>query len=229
MKALFILMFFVFMGYAQQSQFDKISFHPISHATFVISLDTLTIYVDPVGGAEEFKGQKSPDIILITDIHGDHMNKETLSAVLTKKTKIIAPKAVVESIEMGEVLINGMTTKVQGVSIKAIPMYNLTEERLKNHPKGRGNGYLITALGKNIYISGDTEDIPEMRQLKNIDYAFVCMNLPYTMSVDQAASAVLEMKPKYVFPYHYRGSDVDKFKELVAVDKAITVELLKWY
>ncbi len=93
----------------------------------------------------------------------------------------------------------------------------------------RGNGYVVTVEGKRIYVAGDTEDIPEMRALKNIDYAFVCMNLPYTMTPEQAASAVLEFKPKVVIPYHDRGSDVEKFKQLVEKDKSIEVRLLKWY
>ena len=229
MKYLAILLLVVSLSYGQKSQFDKIAFIPISHATMVIEIDTLIIYVDPVGGAEAFEGQKAPDIILITDIHGDHMSKETVVAVKKAKTKIIAPKAVTESIEMGDVLNNDESVKVNGISIKAIPMYNITEGRKDKHVKGRGNGYVISALDKNIYLSGDTEDIPEMRNLKNIDYAFVCMNLPYTMDVDQAASAVLEMKPKYVFPYHHRGSDLERFKELVGADKEINVKILKWY
>ncbi len=112
-------------------------------------------------------------------------------------------------------------------------MYNLTAERLKYHKKGRGNGYVITLNMKRIYISGDTEDIVEMRSLKNIDYAFVCMNLPYTMTVDKAASAVLEIKPAVVIPYHYRGkggfSDIERFKTLVSKNKDIEVKLLNWY
>ena len=229
MKYFAILLLVISISYGQKTQFDKITFIPISHATMVIEIDTLTIYVDPVGGAEAFNGQKAPDIILITDIHGDHMNKETVTAVKTEETKIIAPKAVTESIQMGDILNNDESMQVSGISIKAIPMYNITKGRKDKHVKGRGNGYLISALGKNIYLSGDTEDIPEMRNLKNIDYAFVCMNLPYTMDVDQAASAVLEMKPKYVFPYHHRGSDLDKFKKLVSADKEINVKILKWY
>jgi L-ascorbate metabolism protein UlaG (beta-lactamase superfamily) len=112
-------------------------------------------------------------------------------------------------------------------------MYNLTEDRLKYHEKGRGNGYVVTVGDVRIYISGDTEDIPEMRALENIDYAFVCMNLPYTMTVEQAASAVLEMKPRVVYPYHYRGkgmmSDTKKFAALVAEDGDIEVRQLDWY
>ena len=112
-------------------------------------------------------------------------------------------------------------------------MYNTTPDRLQYHEKGRGNGYVVTLDDKRIYISGDTEDIPEMRKLKNIDYAFVCMNLPYTMTVEQAASAVSEFKPKVVFPYHYRGkegmSDIEKFKKMVSADSDIEVRFLDWY
>ena len=118
--------------------------------------------------------------------------------------------------------------------IQAVPMYNLPEEENAKHPKGRGNGYVLNIENKRIYISGDTEDIIEMRMLRNIDVAFVCMNLPYTMDLNQAASAVLDFKPKTVYPYHYRGpeglSDVEAFKNLVqAKDKNIQVRLYNWY
>ena len=119
-------------------------------------------------------------------------------------------------------------------SVEAVPMYNLREEALKFHSKGRGNGYVLTIDGQRLYFSGDTEDIPEMRALKNIDKAFICMNLPYTMTEESAASAVLEFKPKQVYPYHYRGnpnvSDVSKFKTLVNQgDANIEVVQLDWY
>ena len=113
-------------------------------------------------------------------------------------------------------------------------MYNLREEALKFHPKGRGNGYVLNMAGERVYISGDTEDIPEMRSLKDIDKAFVCMNLPYTMTVQSAADAVLEFKPETVYPYHYRGSDsisdVNLFKKIVNEgNDSIEVLLLEWY
>jgi L-ascorbate metabolism protein UlaG (beta-lactamase superfamily) len=113
-------------------------------------------------------------------------------------------------------------------------MYNLPNDSTARHPKGRGNGYILTLGDKKFYISGDTEDIPEMRSLKNIDVAFVCMNLPYTMSIEQAANAVLAFKPKIVYPYHYRGqdgfSDIQKFKTLVNNgDASIDVRLKDWY
>lgn len=216
----------------------EIEIEPINHATFILRWNGKTIFVDPVGGAQKFSTK--PDIVLITDIHGDHLNADTLKGVLGDKTKIVAPAAVVEQLPAelksktasgGEkfVLANGEKKTIDWITIEAVPMYNLTQERLKFHTKGRGNGYVLTLGGKRIYISGDTEDIPEMRALKNIDAAFVCMNLPYTMTVEQAASAVKEFKPKIVYPYHHRGSDVQKFKELVGADSGVEVRLLDWY
>lgn len=216
-------------AFPQNKNTDEIKFTSIHHATFVIETSDAVIYVDPVGDLEVFEKFPSPDIILITDIHGDHLDTNVVNSLKTKETNIIVPKAVYEILAGGNVLNNGENTTEKNIKIEAIPMYNITKERLKYHTKGRGNGYVLTADGKRIYISGDTEDIKEMRELKNIDYAFICMNLPYTMTVEQAASAVLEFKPKVVIPYHYRGSDVEKFKELVSVNKDIEIRLLDWY
>lgn len=213
---------------------------PISHATMVLETENETIYVDPTGGLEAFKDQKKPTLILITDIHGDHLSLETLEALDLTNTTLIAPLAVVEKLPVNITQYNIVTLKnddnfeFNGINIEAIPMYNLREEALKYHSKGRGNGYVLTINDERIYISGDTEDIPEMRNLKNIDKAFVCMNLPYTMPVESAASAVLDFKPKTVFPYHYRGteglSDIENFKKLVNEgDKNIEVVFLEWY
>lgn len=237
-----LLLFFSSYTYAQRPQPDKIetedgtlTIQPIQHGTLVLSWNETTVYVDPTGGAEAFAGLNKPDIILITDIHGDHMNIETLSALETESALIIAPKAVTEQLPepVGKekvVLANGKTTEQADIAIKAIPMYNLPESSDSRHPKGRGNGYVLTLGGKNIYISGDTEDIPEMRSLENIDVAFVCMNLPYTMDINQAASAVLEFKPDIIYPYHYRGQDTEAFKKLVNKKNAdIEVLLRNWY
>jgi len=185
---------------------------PISHATMVIVWDGIIIYVDPVGGAIAFEGQPSPDLILVTDIHGDHLNIETLQAVSSHKSKLIVPQAVADKLPSEfdtqiDVLNNGDFKVRFGFSVEAIPMYNLREEALQFHPKGRGNGYVIEKDGKRVYISGDTEDIPEMRALTNIDIAFICMNLPWTMTELQAAKAVVAFKPSVVYPYHYRGKD----------------------
>ena len=220
-------------AFAQDSTKAKITFSPIEHATLVIQTKKITIYVDPVGDIKSFDKFPKPDIILITDIHSDHLDLEVVNSLKQENTIIIGPKAVVDQLKYSKILNNGENKTYGNINVEAIPMYNQTKERLKFHKKGRGNGYVITVNKKRIYISGDTEDIKEMRSLKDIDYAFVCMNLPYTMTVDQAASAVLEFKPKVVFPYHYRGtsglSDVERFKHLVSKNKEIEVRLLDWY
>ncbi len=233
---------FTFQTKAQRPDPDHIktdegtlTIQPIHHGTLAFSWDEKTIYLDPTGGADAFKGLDKPDIILITDIHGDHMNIETLKALDTENTTIVAPQAVKERLpeplaKKVTVLSNGDNTKLMKIKISAIPMYNLPENEDSRHPKGRGNGYVLTMGGKNIYISGDTEDIPEMRALENIDIAFVCMNLPYTMDINQAASAVLEFKPGIVYPFHYRGQDTEAFKALVnEKNKEIEVRLKDWY
>lgn len=214
---------------------------PISHASTVIEWGNKVIYLDPVGQPEAYAEQKAPDVILITDIHGDHLNPKTLEGLSTDKATFMVPQAVANKMpeefkkDQKITIINNDEVKdIAGFSITAIPMYNLRKEDLTKHVKGRGNGYVIEKNGKRVYFSGDTEDIPEMRALKDIDMAFVCMNLPYTMTVASAADAVLEFKPKQVYPYHYRGkdglSDIIKFRELVnAGDKNIEVVQLNWY
>jgi len=173
---------------------------PIEHGTAAFTFGDLTVYVDPTGSAEAFANFSAPNYVFITDIHGDHLIVKTLESLDLSKTTIVAPKAVADKLPEGiskEIIImNNGEEKTFGVlKAEAIPMYNLREEALKFHSKGRGNGYVFTLGNQRIYFSGDTEDIPEMRALKNIDKAFVCMNLPYTMTIESAADAVLEFKP----------------------------------
>lgn len=218
---------------------EELTITPIQHATMVLEWNGIVIYVDPVGGKEAFENHPEPDLILITDIHGDHFSLETLLEINTKRAKIMVPKAVANKIPAQftpqlDVLANGASKDRYEIDIEAIPMYNLRKEALNFHAKGRGNGYVLNFKGKRIYISGDTEDIQEMRALKNIDIAFICMNLPYTMTEESAASAVVEFQPKQVYPYHYRGkpglSDVAKFKSLVTKGNPdIRVSKLDWY
>ncbi|MEJ7740681.1 MAG: MBL fold metallo-hydrolase [Chitinophagaceae bacterium] len=214
----------------------EITIQPVSHASLVLSYQKKNIYIDPTGGAVAFKGLAAPDLIVITDIHGDHFDLKTIDTINANKAVLVVPQAVADKLpatmdkQRVVILKNGDKTTQQGISVAAIPMYNLPEEPESRHTKGRGNGYVLTIGGKNIYVSGDTEDIPEMRALKNIDVAFVCMNLPYTMDVNQAAQGVLAFKPKVIYPYHYRGQDVNTFKTLVnAGNKNIEVRLREWY
>lgn len=208
--------------------------HAIDHATMALTAGGTTVYVDPVGGAERFADLPRPDLVLVTDVHGDHLDADTLAALGGPALALAAPQAVVDQLGYGTAMGNGAGWNQTGDhgtwDLRAVPMYNLTEERLKYHPKGRGNGYLLELGGELIYISGDTEDIPEMRALEDIDVAFVCMNLPYTMTVEQAADAVIEFAPRVVVPYHHRGSDVERFEALVrAGDPSIGVVRLDWY
>jgi L-ascorbate metabolism protein UlaG (beta-lactamase superfamily) len=242
----FLCVLLMISAVAQRPNPDKIETNagplmvqPVFHGSLVLSWNNKTIYVDPYNGAKGFAGIAPPDLILITDIHGDHMNIETLNAIETDKAKLVVPQAVADQLpgnlkSKAVVINNGNKITEAGISISALPMYNLPESADSRHTKGRGNGYVLDLGGKMVYISGDTEDIPEMRALKNIDIAFVCMNLPYTMDINQAANAVLEFKPKIVYPYHYRGqgglNDVEGFKKLVEAEKAsIDVRLRNWY
>jgi L-ascorbate metabolism protein UlaG (beta-lactamase superfamily) len=202
--------------------------HPINHATLALAFSN----VDPVGGETRFAGLPTPTLILITDIHGDHLNLETLKAVAGARAALAVSPAVAEKLPAelrarASVLTNGAKVTVGGVGIEAVPAYNTTADRLNFHAKGRGNGYLIELGGQRIYVSGDTEDIPEMRALRGVDVAFLCMNLPYTMTVEQAADAVRAFKPRIIYPYHSRGSDLEKFQQQVGA--ASEVRLRDWY
>jgi len=226
----------------QAQSVSKPEIVPIQHATFFMRWNQKDIYVDPVGGKDAFERFPKPDIVMITDIHPDHLDVETLAALGTEY-KIIAPKAVEEKLpkshkEITTIMSNGNEKSLYDFSIKAIPMYNTTESRKKFHIEGRGNGYVINHGGFKLYISGDTEITPEMKKLSGINHALLCMNLPYTMDYQQAAKGVLAFKPKKVTPYHYRGKkdgetyfeNVEAFKRTIEKkSKDIEVQLMQWY
>ncbi len=227
------------MAQPETPVYPPVSVHPIHHSAFALVWNGHTVLVDPHDGAQRYSAYAAPDLVLITDIHGDHMDPATLHGLDLGKARIIAPRAVVDQLPedlktLSVPLANGVRTELLGIGIETVPMYNMPDPNDPRHPKGRGNGYVLTFSTERFYISGDTEDIPEMRALKNIDVAFVCMNLPYTMTVHQAASGVLAFAPKVVYPYHYRGkdglSDVKLFQRLVNEgDPAIEVRLVDWY
>ncbi|MFH1061514.1 MAG: MBL fold metallo-hydrolase [Candidatus Omnitrophota bacterium] len=232
---LFVLIIFLtgFNLTLVQAGTSDIDFIPINHASFIIKSAAAVIYVDPIGAQDQYSSFAAPDMILITHSHQDHLDLKLINVLKQENTVIIGPEDVIKQLGFGTVMTNATQKQFKDMLIEAIPMYNTTADRLQFHQKAKGNGYVLNLEGKRIYISGDTEDIKEMRQLKNIDYAFVCMNLPYTMTVEQAASAVLEFKPKVVLPYHYKGpdgdSDLEKFCSLVSADKSIVVRLENWY
>ncbi len=217
--------------------------HPIRHATFVMQFNGKTIYADPVGGAKLFADLPKPDLVLVTHIHGDHFDVPTLEAIVPAGSQptIIVPASVAEKFSKAlrsksnvKVLGNGERTEAAGIAVEAVPAYNVTAGKERFHPKGRDNGYVLTMGGKRVYIAGDTEDIPEMRALKDIDIAFLPMNLPYTMSVAKAADAIRQFKPKIVYPYHYRSGDgtkanLEELKRLVGDPSGIDVRVRDWY
>lgn len=203
---------------------------PIFHASFILEAGGKVIYVDPAKPAK-VDGLPKADLILLTDIHGDHMDPALIAAVSKTDTAIWAPEAVAKTVTAATVIGNGDTKTWNDFTIEALPMYN--EKRGPSpgklyHDKGRGNGYVITYGGKRFYISGDTEGIPEMRALKNIDVALVCINLPYTMPPEEAAEAVKAFHPAIVIPYHFRGSDLAVFEKGLS-GTGIEVRKLDWY
>jgi L-ascorbate metabolism protein UlaG (beta-lactamase superfamily) len=203
---------------------------PIQHASFTLAAGGKLIYIDP-SPAALFEGRAKADLILITDIHQDHMDTGAIASLKKEGTKIIAPAAVARTVTDAQVLSNGQTTEWNGWRIEAVPMYNLTRGPAPGklyHDKGRGNGYILTYGGKRFYIAGDTEGTPEMRSLQNIDVAFVPMNLPYTMTPAEAADAVKAFHPKVVYPYHSRGQKIEDFSSALS-GSGIDVRLRDWY
>jgi L-ascorbate metabolism protein UlaG (beta-lactamase superfamily) len=213
-----------------------LTIRPINHASFVINWNGRTIYNDPVGAATAYSGIPRADVILVSHEHGDHFSSSTLNAVRrtdATNTVIIASRAVYNGLNstlraLTTVLTNGASTNVLGMAVEAVPAYN------QNHPRGAGNGYVLTLGAKRLYMSGDTGAVAEMKDLENIDVAFVCMNLPFTMSVSQASGIVRDFTPRVVYPYHYRNqdgtrADLNLFRRQIGTDLGIEVRARNWY
>ncbi len=195
--------------------------------------------LDPTGGKAAYTGLAKPDIILITDIHSDHFDMKTIQELDAKNAILIVPQVVADKLsysykENAIVLKNEQGVHRMGLFISAIPMYNVPEKENTFHTKGRGNGYTIAIEDFDVYVSGDSSATQEMKMLYEIDVAFVCMNLPWTMGIEEASEGVLAFQPKIIYPYHYRGkekmSDTKKFKEIINQEnKDIEVRLRDWY
>ena len=204
---------------------------PILHGSLQLEFGETVIQVDPWSQGD-YSDSPEADLILVTDIHGDHLDPEMIGKLSGEGTELVVTAAVAQKLGTGTVLANGESREIAGVSIEAVPMYNLKrgpEEGKLFHDKGRGNGYIVTLGGKRIYIAGDTACIPEMKALTDIDVAFVPMNLPYTMTPEEAAGCVAAFKPKVVYPYHYRGSDLEAFESALNGVPEVEVRLREWY
>ena len=211
--------------------YGELKITPIMHGSLMLEFSGQVWHIDPWSQAD-YAALPKADVILVTDIHGDHLDPKAIAAVRKASTVIVAPAAVAKTVTEATVLNNGAKTTVGGIEIEAVAMYNLKRGPQPGklyHDKGRGNGYVLNVGGKRVYISGDTEAVPEMRALKDIDIAFVCMNLPYTMPPEEAADGVRAFRPKVVYPYHYRGSDLTVFANALKNEKGIEVRLREWY
>jgi L-ascorbate metabolism protein UlaG (beta-lactamase superfamily) len=227
----------------QTQSFDtsagSVEITPIYHASTLIEAAGKIIYLDPaqklqlngVGDGPDLAGRPRADLIIISDIHHDHMDTDALALLSKPGTVIIAPPEVAQTVKNAKVVANGETTTWGQWTIEAVPMYNMKRGPAAGqffHPKGRGNGYVLNYGGKRFYFSGDTEGIPEMRALGNIDVAFVCMYERPTMSPEEAAEAVLAFHPKVVIPYHWGSSDPAVFQKKLE-GSGIEVRILNWY
>jgi L-ascorbate metabolism protein UlaG (beta-lactamase superfamily) len=191
-----------------------VKFHALVHASIRIEYDEKEIEIDPVtklgNKTINYSAMPKADYIFITHEHGDHFDKEAIKLLTGEKTQLITNKRCAEMLGYGEIMANGERSTYNGITVEAVPAYNTSEGRTQFHPKGRDNGYILTIDGLRIYIAGDTEDIPEMEAIKDIDIAFLPCNQPYTMTVDQMVKAAKTIKPKVLFPYHYSQTPVNQ-------------------
>jgi L-ascorbate metabolism protein UlaG (beta-lactamase superfamily) len=207
-----------------------VGIHPVMHASLALSFGDQVFYIDPA--ENDFAGLPAPTAIFITHAHGDHYNAENLVKLAGDSVPVYANPDVAGQVAEAlkartTALANGESATVNGITVDAVPAYNITADRLQYHPQGVGNGYVFTFGDKKVYVAGDTEDVPEMRALTGIAAAFLPMNLPYTMDVDHAADAVKAFKPTIVYPYHYGDSDTARFAELVG--DAAEVRMIGFY
>lgn len=206
----------------------KITF--IGHGTLLFTFSEKIIHVDPYGRLADYSTLPKADIILITHEHGDHFDLKVIKMLRTEKTSLVLTESCTKDISGGIVLKNGDVQTVQGLKIEAVPAYNIIHKRDNEepfHPQGIGNGYIITFGDKRVYVAGDTENIPEMKKLGEIDIAFLPMNLPYTMTPEMVADAARMIKPQILYPYHYGNTDTSKLVELLKDDKDIEVRIRK--
>jgi L-ascorbate metabolism protein UlaG (beta-lactamase superfamily) len=190
----------------------------LGHGSLILAWQGKQIYLDPYGKVADYSLLPKADLVLITHEHQDHCDLQSLAHVRTPETKIVLTPACAQKVEGGIVMRNGDERTVEGIPIAAVPAYNLLHKRENGqpfHPQGAGNGYILTLGDMRIYFAGDTENIPEMKQLQGIDCAFLPMNLPYTMTPEMVADAVRAFRPRILYPYHYGSTDTARLVELL--------------
>jgi len=206
----------------------KITF--IGHGTLMFAFNDRIIHIDPVSREADYNKMPKADLILITHEHGDHLDTKAIKTIRKENTEIVLTLICAKEVKDGIVMKNGDVKKVSDLKIEAVPAYNIVHKRDNNrpfHPKGNGNGYVITFGDKRVYVAGDTENTPEMKKLKEIDVAFLPMNLPYTMTPEMVADAAKAFKPKMLYPYHFGNTDTSKLLKLLEGEKEIEVRIRK--
>ena len=206
----------------------KITF--LGHGSLMFSFGGKVIHVDPYSSVADYTQLPKADLILICHEHQDHLDPKALGAIRTEKTVVVANPTAGKQVERSLVMKNGDARTVEGLKIEAVPAYNVVHKRNTGepfHPEGVGNGYIITFGDKRVYVAGDTENIPEMKQLKDIAVAFLPMNLPYTMTPEMAADAARAFNPKILYPYHYGETDTSKLVSLLKGIPGIEVRIRK--
>ncbi len=200
----------------------------IGHGTLMLEYGGKVIHIDPYSRLADYAKLPKADIIFLTHHHRDHLDLEALQPIRTEKTILVLTEKCAEQLESGIVMKNGDEATVDGISVKAVPAYNLIHKRDNGQPfhiKGEGNGYVLNFADTNVYIAGDTENTPEMKALKNIDIAFLPMNLPYTMTPGMVADAAKTFKPKVLYPYHYSETDPSKVIALLKDIEGVEVRI----
>jgi L-ascorbate metabolism protein UlaG (beta-lactamase superfamily) len=202
----------------------------IGHGSLMMKFGNKIIYVDPYSRLTDYTKLPKADLLLITHEHQDHLDPAAIGQIRTKGTKVVLTAKSAEKVSGGIVMKNGDVQTVLGIKIEAVPAYNLVHTRENGqpfHPKGQGNGYVLTIGDKRVYIAGDTENTPEMKAVKNIDVAFLPMNLPYTMTPEMVADAAQAFRPKVLYPYHYGDTDTSRVVALLKDDKDVEVRIRK--
>jgi len=202
----------------------------IGHGTLMLQYAGAAIHVDPVSSAADYTKLPKADLVLVTHQHGDHFDLKALEQLCTAKTLVMLTKACAGQYSSGTVMANGDVRKAAGITIEAVPAYNVVHKRPDGtpfHPKGEGNGYVLTFGDTRVYIAGDTENTPEMKALKNITVAFLPMNLPYTMTPEMVADAARAFMPKILYPYHFGNTDPAQLTGLLKDVRGIEVRVRK--
>ena len=200
----------------------------LGHGTLMMAFGGQVIHVDPYGQVANYRTLPDADLVLVTHEHHDHLDPRALEAVRTRDTAVVISERCAQQVQGGIVMHNGEVRTVKGLTIEAVPAYNVVHKRDGGepfHPKGAGNGYVVTFGDTRVYLAGDTEDIPEMADLEEIDVAFLPMNLPYTMSPEMAADAARTIRPDVVYPYHYGRTDPQELVALLADEEGIEVRI----